>query len=54
MIVPVTVFQICNSIAVNLEVQIYLTEVSNWQAVTQNLGVGLLSDILRISDFSEN
>ena len=28
-----------------------LTEVSNWQAVTQNLRVGLLLDIFRISDF---
>ena len=27
------------------------TEVSNWQAVTQNLRMGLLSDIFRISDF---
>ena len=31
--------------------QIYLTEVSKWQAVTQNLGVGLSSDIFSISDF---
>ena len=35
----------------NLALQIYLTEVSNWQAVTQNSGVGFLSDISRISDF---
>ena len=35
----------------NLALQINLTKVSNWQAVTQNLGEGLLSDIFRISDF---
>ena len=34
-----------------MALQIYVTEVSNWQAVTQNLGVGLLSDIFRFSDF---
>ena len=28
-----------------------VSEVSNWQAVTHNLGVWLLSDIFRISDF---
>ena len=33
----------------NLALQIYLTEFSNWQAVTQNLGGGLLSDIFGIS-----
>ena len=49
MIVPVTGFQIN---LLNLALQIYLrAEISNWQAVTQNLGVGLLSDIFRISDF---
>ena len=50
-IVPVIVFQIFNSIAelgaANLSNQFVL----NWQAVTKNLGVGLLSDIFRISDF---
>ena len=51
MIVPVTVnkFQIFNPIAELGSAN--LIEVSNWQAVTQNLGVGLLSDICRISDF---
>ena len=49
MIVPVTVFQIFNSIAELGAAN--LIEVSSWQAVTQNLGVGLLSDICRISDF---
>ena len=47
MIVPVIVFQIFNAIAelgtANLSnLMTYLTEVSNWQAVTQNLGVELL------------
>ena len=52
MIVPVIVFQIFNLIA---EIgAANLTEVSNLQAVTQNLGVGLLSDIFRISDFFWN
>ena len=49
MIVPVTVFQIFNSVAKLGTAN--LIEVWNWQAVTQNLGVGLLSDIFRIFDF---
>ena len=49
MIVPVIVFQIFNSIAELGAAN--LSEVSNWQAVTQNLGVRLLSDIFGISDF---
>ena len=52
MIVPVIFSQIFNLI-VNLVLQIYQTEVSIWQAVTWNLGVGLW-DIFRISDFSES
>ena len=50
MIVPVIVFQLSIQL-LNLALQIYLTEVSNLQTVTQNLGVGLLGDIFRISDF---
>ena len=49
MIVLVVVFQILNSIAELGAAN--LSEVANWQAVTQNLGVGLLPHIFRISDF---
>ena len=49
MIVPEIGFQIFYSVAELGAAN--LSEVSNWQAVTQNLGVGLLSDIFRISDF---
>ena len=48
MIVLVTVFQIFNSIKLGAA---NLTEVWNWQAVTHNLGLGLLLDIFRIFDF---
>ena len=38
----------------NLVLHIYQTEVSIWQAVAWNLGMGLIWDIFRISNFSEN
>ena len=51
MIVPVIVFHVFNSVA-----ELGFANLSSWslkllQAVTQNLGVGLLSDIFRISNF---
>ena len=38
----------------NLVLHIYQTEVSIWQAVPWNFGMGLIWDIFRISNFSEN